>query len=111
YYNTFMCSLLTLLLSAIIASCGLAQTWNALETDNLPGDRRIHPKTSLTLSTDGETLRNQLFSAPHEKSMTAETSPATISLPLPNGSTARYRIVAYDIAEAPALAKYPNIRT
>jgi subtilisin-like proprotein convertase family protein len=103
--------ILTLLLSAAIASCVLAQNWNALETNNLPGERRIHPKTSLTLSTDGASLRSQLFSAPHEKSVTAETSPATISLPLPDGGTARYRIVAYDIAEAPALAKYPNIRT
>lgn len=102
---------LTLLLSAALASCVLAQTWNPLVTTNLPGDRRIQPKTSLTVSTNGEALRDLLFSAPHEKSVTAENSNVTISLPLPDGSTARYRIVAYDIAEAAALAKYPYIRT
>jgi subtilisin-like proprotein convertase family protein/predicted Zn-dependent protease len=106
-----MRSVFTLLLITALASCGLAQTWNALETNNLTSERRIHPKTSRTVSTDGEALRDLLFSAPHEKSATAETSSATIILPLPDGSTARYRVVAYDIAEAPALAKHPNIRT
>lgn len=101
----------TLLLSAAITSFGFTQNWNPLEIDNLTGERRIHPKTSRTISIDGEALRDLLFRAPHEKSVTAETSNATISLPLPDGGTARYRIVAYDIAEAPALAKYPNIRT
>ena len=106
-----MRSLLTLLLLAAIAPCGLAQTWNALDVRNHSGERLIHPKTSRTVSTDGETLRSLLFNAPHEKNATAETSPAVIILPRPDGRNARYRIVAYDIAEAAALAKYPNIRT
>jgi len=106
-----MRSLLTLLLLAAIASCGLAQTWNALDVRNHSGERLIHPKTSRTVSTDGETLRALLFNAPHEKNVTAETSTAVIILPRPDGRNARYRIVAYDIAEAAALAKYPNIRT
>ncbi|TXF85988.1 T9SS type A sorting domain-containing protein [Neolewinella aurantiaca] len=102
---------LTLLFTAALASCVLAQTWEPLKTDNFSGQRRIHPKTSLTVSTDGEALRNLLFNAPHERNVPADNSNATLILPLPDGGSARYRIVAYDIAEAPALAKYPNIRT
>ena len=106
-----MRSVLTLLVLAALASCVRAQTWNPLDHQSQTGERRISLKQSRDVTTSGNELRSLLFSAPHEKTVTAETSPVTLVLPLPGGGRARYRIVAYDIAEAPALAKYPNIRT
>lgn len=106
-----MRSLFILLLAVAIAPCGLAQAWSPTETNYSPSEQPIRPKKSRVVSIDGAALKDLLFGAPHEKSTTAETSNTSLVLPLPDGGFARYRIVGYDITEAAALAKYPNIRT
>lgn len=103
--------LYTLLLLTIIASCVRAQNWTNFELENTSGDQRITPKRARNVATDPGTLHDLLFSAPHEKFATAEASSTLLSLPTPAGETATFRIVGYDISEAAALEKYPDIRT
>lgn len=75
------------------------------------GDRRIVPKAARFLQVDADALREQLWAIPHEADIDPANSPATLSLPMPNGETATFRLVAYDISEAAGLDRFPDIRT
>ena len=86
-----------------------AQTWTDTNIYTLRGERKLTPKTVRGLTADTTALRLQLWSAPHESSSTAEDSPVLISLPAPDGKTADFRIVGYDLTEAPE--RYPNLKT
>jgi len=56
-------------------------------------------------------LRTTLRTAPAERSAAARTSGTVVSLPLPDGTSQRFRVVATEVM-APALAaRYPRIRT
>ncbi|MFT5998639.1 MAG: subtilisin-like proprotein convertase family protein [Neolewinella sp.] len=103
--------LYTLLLLIFLAPCVRAQTWTTFNTKNTAGDRRIVPKQANTVAVNAAELHDLLFSAPNEKTATAETSPFSLQLPTPSGEVSTFRIVAYDIAEEAALTKYPDIRT
>lgn len=103
--------LLSLLFTTLLCTGVRAQNWTAFDAEALTGERRITPKQARTVSTDQHALHDLLFSAPHEKFVTAETSNTLLSLPLPTGGTATFRIVGYDISAAAALEKYPDIRT
>lgn len=106
-----MRSIVFFLLTVLFASSLHSQSWTTFNDKDFSGDRRITPKQAKTVATDAAQLHDLLFSAPHEKNATAETSPVSIQLPTPSGDLATFRIVSYDIAEAAALAKYPDIRT
>lgn len=106
-----MRSVIFLLLSIFSAASLHSQSWTTFNDKDFSGDRRITPKQVITVATDAAQLHDLLFSAPHEKNGTAETSPISIQLPTPSGDLATFRIVSYDIAEAAAIAKYPDIRT
>ncbi|MBO3273173.1 reprolysin-like metallopeptidase [Hymenobacter defluvii] len=57
------------------------------------------------------TVRNTLRAAPTERSAAARASGTVVSLPLPDGTSQRFRVVATQVM-APALAaRYPRIRT
>ncbi|UOR03991.1 M12 family metallo-peptidase [Hymenobacter aerilatus] len=57
------------------------------------------------------TVRSTLRTAPSERSAAARQSGTVVSLPLPDGSSQRFRVVATQVM-APALAaRYPRIRT
>ena len=85
------------------------QLWTDTDIYDIRGDRRLSPKTARGLRADTEALRNRLLAAPHESTTSAETSPATLLLPTPDGTSATFQIVAYDAVGDPA--RYPDIRT
>ncbi|MEM6395517.1 MAG: reprolysin-like metallopeptidase [Bacteroidota bacterium] len=74
-------------------------------------DQRIFAKESRVVQADTDMLKAQLWAAPHERTTAAEQSETIIELPMPDGSVDQFSIVAYDISEAPALERYPDIRT
>lgn len=88
-----------------------AQNWTRINPARLDGDRRIITKESVGFRVSSFSLRNLLLAAPHENRVRAEDSPTKIRIPLPDGKSAVFRIVAYDISPAVDLARYPNIRT
>lgn len=87
--------------------------WKTLEGRAIPtdGDRRIEPKVAHITEVSADILRSVLWSAPHEREISAEDSPLLLDVPTPEGELATYRIVAYDISEVEGLAAFPNIRT
>ncbi len=87
--------------------------WENVEPRSLPtdADRRIHPKVARLVEVSPDSLRSVLWSAPHERQMSAEQSPLLLSVPTPDGALATFRIVAYDICEAADLRVFPDIRT
>lgn len=85
------------------------QDWNAFSIDDIRGDRRILPKTAFGFSVAPEELRTLLFTAPHERTVSAEQSPVSLFVPLPDGSRARFHIVGYDLSANPE--RFPGIKT
>jgi len=75
------------------------------------GTRQIIPQKFLTFSLNGDKLKSRLFQAPAEKNTDIRQSPCIISLPLPNGTFQRFRVVDSPVmAEELALA-YPDLKT
>lgn len=73
--------------------------------------RRLIPQRYLTVQLDPDVLAPLLAATPHEDVTAARSSAIEISLPRPDGSFERFRIVESPIM-APALAaKFPEIRT
>lgn len=101
----------SLLLLVFLTPYVHAQTWTTFNAKNTTGDRRIVPKQANTVAVNAAELHDLLFSAPNEKTVTPETSTFSIQLPTPSGEISTFNIVAYDIAGAAALEKYPDIRT
>ncbi|MEM8584338.1 MAG: hypothetical protein AAGF87_08725, partial [Bacteroidota bacterium] len=62
-------------------------------------DQRIFAKQANYMQADTEALRDLLWSAPHERETSPDQSATIIELPQPDGSSARFKIVAYDISE------------
>lgn len=73
--------------------------------------RRIVPQRYRTAALDLQSLSVLLADAPHEDQVQVESSARELSLPRPDGSFERFRIVESPIMEAALAAKYPEIRT
>ena len=109
---------LTLLLTAVLGTCGLAQQttlqlttndWTAKSPTAIrDGERKLDVRDARIYQIDPAVLRAAVFTAPHEDDVTAEQSPIILELPLPTGP-AKFRVVSYDIA-APGENNYPDIR-
>lgn len=104
---------LFLLLSLVLPAVKGQSIWESVEPRSLPtdADRRIHPKAARLIEVSPDTLRSILWSAPHERQLSAEESPLLLNVPTPSGEEATFRIVAYDISEAAGLEAFPTIRT
>ncbi|HQR10750.1 MAG TPA: M12 family metallo-peptidase [Casimicrobiaceae bacterium] len=75
------------------------------------GERLIVPDRYRLVSLDPDTFQAQFFAAPMEGTQAARDNPTVITLPLPYGGAARFRIVESQVM-APALAaQFPEIRT
>ncbi|TXF88938.1 T9SS type A sorting domain-containing protein [Neolewinella aurantiaca] len=85
------------------------QAWADTDIYDVRGKHQLTPKTARGLIADTEALRSALKAAPHETNSTAESSPAILLLPSPDGETSSFRIVTYDAVGDPD--RYPDIRT
>lgn len=110
----------TILLTVATALCfvanaqnGQANYWNSTTDANVKvtGKRQIVPNAYKVFSVDLESLRSQLATAPHEKSVIINNSNCIISIPAPNGQMQLFKVVEAPVMEAPLAAAFPDIKT
>jgi subtilisin-like proprotein convertase family protein len=63
------------------------------------------------ISVQLEAMRNVLQQAPAERGAGARTSTTVISLPLPDGTSQRFRVVEVPVMQPALAARYPSIKT
>ncbi len=73
--------------------------------------RTVIPRRYRTFNLDNAALRSLLRKAPLEFTEAARTNPLTISLPMPDGTLARFSVEESKLMEAGLAAKFPNIKT
>ena len=104
---------LALLLSGTSAIQAQSATWSAIDEKaiSLSGKREIVPDKYKTYRLDIPALKSILRQAPSDQTTLIKSSPAIVSLPLPDGSIQRFYVVESPVM-APALqASYPDIKT
>ena len=97
----------------LISFAILAQNWTPQtpSTISSTGIRDIQPFIYKTYSLDDVGMKDILWSAPHESDVRPAQSNAVITVPSADGSFDQYKMVQYDMMEAPLAAQYPHIRT
>jgi hypothetical protein len=75
------------------------------------GKRQIIPQKYLVFKLTGTLLKDALFAAPNEKSVKINESSCIITLPLPNGTFQKFRVVEASIMEQGLATQFPNIKT
>ena len=88
--------------------------WQATDESTLassPGERWIVPNVYRTLTLDPSALRVVLDRAPLEFTAAAEANAVVMTLPMPDGSFAHFRIYDSPIMEAPLAQKFPELHT
>jgi subtilisin-like proprotein convertase family protein len=97
----------------LCANTMFAQTWTAIDPANIPttGKRDILPQTCMTYQLDHVGMKNMLWSAPYEYAQTASSSNTIILVGLADGTADQFRMVQYDMMEAPLAAQYTGIKT
>ena len=77
----------------------------------IDSSREVLPASYRTLRIDTEAFKEHLLSVPHERDVHIRDSSFVITMPLPDGSMHRFRIVEAPVM-APALSKkFPDIRS
>ena len=87
--------------------------WKPVIENNIPlsGKRDIVPEKYKTFKLDINSLKNILASAPLEKNITADNSTVIVSLPMPDGSIQKFKVVESPIMEEALQISFPQIRT
>ncbi|MFZ1509190.1 MAG: hypothetical protein WAV74_20650, partial [Anaerolineae bacterium] len=87
--------------------------WVDTDEATLPGggERLIVPQAYRTLTLDQDALLALLRAAPPEAAAGAANSATVITLPLPDGAWARFRLVESPIMAPELAARFPEIRT
>lgn len=105
----------TAVLLAAAWSSGIAQNsvWRTAIPEQLalPDERRILPDKALHFRADTTALLVKLHSAPHERDVSPLQSTIELDLPAPDGTFETFRIVAYDMMEAPLQAQWTFAHT
>ncbi len=112
-----MKKLFTLALALMFTTNFMAQTndkfWaTTTEAAITPiGKRQIVPQAYLVFKLNGSLLKDLLFAAPSEKTVKINESTCIITLPLPNGTYQKFKVVEASIMEPALAAQFPNIKT
>ncbi|MBV9209402.1 MAG: hypothetical protein JOZ52_02170, partial [Acidobacteria bacterium] len=87
--------------------------WRKIEEGEITGgaSRVVKPVSYLTVRLDMDALKDALSRTPLESFEAAKNSQSIITLPLPDGSFQRFRIVESPIMEKELSAKFPAIKT
>jgi hypothetical protein len=90
-----------------------AQSWTIVDpqTIGFTGVRDIQPQTYIAYQTDHQAMKNLLWSAPYEYIQNPNTSNTIITVGLANGCADMFRVVQYEMMEAPLASLYPDIKT
>lgn len=75
------------------------------------GKRQIIPQKYIAFQLNGNDLKTQLLSAPHENNVKINESSCIVSLPVPNGTFQRFRVVESPIMEPALAAQFPDMKT
>jgi hypothetical protein len=87
--------------------------WSVTSEANiqLKGKRQIVPQKYLTFKLNGTGIKDVLFSAPLEKQVLIDQSTCIITLPLPNGTFQKFKVVESPIMEPALAVQFPDIKT
>jgi hypothetical protein len=87
--------------------------WSPINQSSIrsAGKRQIIPQKCVAFELIGNELKTKLLSAPNEVNVRINESTCIISLPLPNGSIEKFRLVESPIMETGLAAQFPNIKT
>jgi len=104
----------TILLS-IISTANLAREslWIDVDTTAIAarGERWVEPQQARTVALDVVAVQQFLGDAPIEGALTPRNSPTVLSLPMPDGTFARFGMVHSSVMEPGLAAKFPELRT
>ncbi|MEO5803478.1 MAG: reprolysin-like metallopeptidase, partial [Verrucomicrobiota bacterium] len=94
---------------------GAKKSWQSVDKipQNRPAsDAWVHPgKNFHAFNVDHGSLRAELARVPKEFSNQARIAPGEISLPMPDGSLARFKVVESPVMAPELAAKFPEIKT
>lgn len=87
--------------------------WEEIAEDSITtkAEREIVPQAYRTVRLNMNALRGLLEKAPMEFTAAAQAAPVEMTLPLPDGKFARFRVVESPMMEPGLAAKHPEIKT
>jgi hypothetical protein len=87
--------------------------WNPVSEKEIPagGTRQIIPLKYVTFSLDAAQLKSLLWNAPHESRQNIGQSNCVITMPTPDGSLSRFRVVESPVMSSELAAAFPQIKT
>ena len=87
--------------------------WEDVAESSIPnrGQRGVMPRAYRILRLNKDALRALLADAPMEFTREANAAPVTISLPMPDGTFGRFKVVESPMMEAQLAAKHPDYKT
>ncbi len=111
--TTLLLSLSLLFSFGISAQSNNDKFWSPISESaiNQSGKRQIVPNKYLAFQLNGNDLQTQLLTAPHESNVRINQSTCIITLPLPNGTLQKFKVVESPIMEDGLAAQFPNIKT
>ncbi|HSH05815.1 MAG TPA: hypothetical protein VLL52_25075, partial [Anaerolineae bacterium] len=119
--TTIICSILLFALITITAqaqtpipltiSANTSPLWQNTTNITSLGDRSIIPTTYRVLALNTTTLHNILATTPLESTTPVQMSSTILTLPVPDGRDARFRLVNSPIMAPELAAQFPQIQT
>lgn len=87
--------------------------WSPVKESDIEvkGTRQIIPQKYVTYKLNGSDLKTLLFAAPNEKATRINESTCIISLPLPNGTMQKFKVVESPVMAPELAAQYPDMKT
>ncbi len=83
----------------------------ATRSGNVAAQRNIVPQSYRSLALDRPALENILAAAPPESTGPLDATGTELTIPLPDGSLARFNVQESSVMDAKLAAKYPEIKT
>ncbi|MDI1355001.1 MAG: M12 family metallo-peptidase [bacterium] len=106
-------SILILLTGLLKAQSFDAGLWTAVSESAIPrtGVRQIIPQKYLSYRLNAAALKDKLFTAAQDRNVLIDQSNCIVSLPLPNGTVQRFRVVESPVMAPELAAAFPQIKT
>ncbi len=116
YYRLtfFLFALVLLAFPAFTFAQSNENVWREIDDANLskrPVERLVQPSEYRTFSLNKEALKSILNNAPMEFTDASRNEPVILTLPMPDGKFARFRIEYSPVMEEGLAVKYPEIKT